>query len=120
MSKQCHSCNLKNRNGTEVVTNYKQYHGCNFKNRNGTYKEVKYNRGESCLLATNERCWRPTKSKYLKQKIYHTRQRKKAVSKQLKLAILIQDQLDSMNNSFIKSILSLVIYKSKEELGFKD
>ena len=60
------------------------------------------------------------KYKYLKQKIYNTLQRKKVLGKQLKLAILFQSQLDSMKNSFIKSILSLGIYKSKEELGFED
>ena len=53
------------------------YHGCDRVNTNGTRKLIDYQGGESCLLATNEECWRRTKAKYLIKKTYLTHQRQR-------------------------------------------
>ena len=52
-----------------------RYRNCHKKNRNGRHKEIDYKRGKRCLFPTNNRCWRPTKIKYLERRTYHTRQR---------------------------------------------
>ena len=54
-----------------------RYLGCDRVNRKGTTKLIDYQRGETCLLATNEQCWRRTKAKYLSKKTCLTRQRQK-------------------------------------------
>ena len=41
-------------------------------------------------------------------------------SNQHSTAISFLKQLDNLRNNFIQTILSLGIYKSKEELGFRD
>ena len=51
--------------------------GCDRVNRNGARKLIDCQRGETCLLATNELCWRQTKAKYLNKKTYLTRQRQR-------------------------------------------
>ena len=53
------------------------YHGCDRVNTNGTRKLIDYQGGESCLLATNEECWRRTKAKYLIKKTHLTHQRQR-------------------------------------------
>ena len=49
------------------------YHGCQFRNRNGSRRELQM--GTIGLVPMNNRCWRPTKMKYLERIPDHTRQR---------------------------------------------
>ena len=65
---------------------YERYHSCNKWNRKVTHKEIDYKLTTKCgkdnKCGTNERCWKETKSKYLKNKIYYTRQRKRLLNKE--------------------------------------
>ena len=64
-----------------------------------TAREIKF--------ATNERCWRPTKSKYLNQKIYFTRQRKRLFEQRLSLNYCFVRQFENLKRDLIKDILEL-------------
>ena len=68
---------------------YERYHSCGKRNRNGTRKEIYYKLTTRCRInnkcGTNERCWKETKSKYLKNKIYYTRQRKRVSDKEYQI-----------------------------------
>ena len=66
---------------------YERYHSCNKRNRNGTRKEIDYKltttkRGKDNKCGTNESCWKETKSKYLTNRIYYTRQCKRLLDKE--------------------------------------
>ena len=65
---------------------YEKYHSRNKRNRNGAHKEIDCKLTTKCSkyikCGTNERCWKETKSKYLKNKIYCTRQLKRLLRKE--------------------------------------
>ena len=56
------------------------HHGCHFRNRNRTRKQIDSMRGQNCLLPIDQICWREAKPKYLFQKNYYTRNRRKALT----------------------------------------
>ena len=68
---------------------YKRYHSCNKRNRNSTCKEIDYklttNCGKDSKCGTNKRCCKETKIKYLKNKIYYTKQRKRLLDKEYQI-----------------------------------
>ena len=84
-----------------------KYHGCRFRNRNGTRKKICYIKGDSCKFAANERYWRPTKSKYLNQKIYFTRQRKRLFEQRISINYCFIKQFENLKRNLTKDILEL-------------
>ena len=56
------------------------YHHCTFQNRNRTRKLIDYKRGQTCVLATDEYCWKQVKQKYLVKKNHYTQKRRKELS----------------------------------------
>ena len=84
---------------------YEKYHGCRFRNRNGTLKKICCSKGDSCKFASNERCWRPTKSKYLNQKIYFTHQRERLFERWLSFNYCFIKQTENFKRDLIKDIL---------------
>ena len=69
------------------------YQDCQYRNRNGTIKKIECNRGEICVVPVHTVCWRKTKKKYLRPKVYHTRYQRKLYEKRLFLASLFNQQL---------------------------
>ena len=86
---------------------YEKYHACRFRNRNGRRKKICYSKGNSCKFATNERCWRSIKSKYLNQKTYFTRQRERLFEQRLSLNYCFIKQIENFKRDLIKDILEL-------------
>ena len=86
---------------------YEKYHGCSFRNRNGTRKKICYSKGDSCKFATNERYWRPTKSKYLNQKNYFTFQGKRLFDQRLSLNHCFIKRIKNLERDLINDILAL-------------
>ena len=79
---------------------YERYHSCGKRNRNSTPKEICYGLGDKCSTdikcGTNKRCWREIKSKHLINKIYYTRQHKKALNRRYYIELTVTNTLDKL------------------------
>ena len=96
---------------------YERYHSCNKRNRNGTLKEIDYKltttkRGKDNKSGTNERCWKETKSKYLKNRIYYTRQCKRLLDKEHQIKFEFEKFFKKIKHLLIEEPLKIGAFNS--------
>ena len=95
---------------------YERYHSCGKRNRNETRKEIYYKLttryGISKNCGTNERCWKETKSKYLKNKIYYTIQHKRVLGEEYQIKYQIEKIFNNIKRLLIEELLKTGAYNS--------
>ena len=96
---------------------YERYHSCSKRNRDGTHKEIYYKLTTKCGIdnkcGTNKTCWKKTKSKYLKNKIYYTRQRKRILGQEYHIKYKVEKFFNNIKHQLIEELLKIGAYNSK-------
>ena len=95
---------------------YEKYPSCNKRIRNGTHKEIDYKLTTKCgkdkKRGINERCWKETKSKYLKNKIYNTRQHKRLLDKEYQMKLEFENFFQKIKCLLIEELLKIGVFNS--------
>ena len=110
-----HLCSSK-KPGGNFFQIYERYHSCSKRNRNNTRKAIDYKLTTKCgkdnKCETNERCWKETKSKYLKNKIYYTIQHKRLLDKKYQIKFEFEKLFKKIKRLLIEELLKIGAFHS--------